>query len=462
MKRAYIVILFALLFSCSDELERLPPAEVRAAEALQELKDKLTAPSNGWLLEYQPTAESGVFNMIIRFGEDDIANIKSDLPVNNGQFIEQNISYRLDNGLALELVFETYGAFHYLFELDQASFGGEFEFIYETESNGNLLFSSKTDFSSPTLITLRPAQASDIESFSLEEAENINTYDSFTPQIFGGLAPIQQVVFSDRSTSLFWFIDVRRRNLTADFISIGTTEAAVIASSEKLKLNISTAYKYSDGKIVLLQPLEFSFNGSNYEISEIALNNLSSYDTEACAGNTVQFPSYSGSINGLGNVTINKSFLNFEGLQFKPQASNPYTVNSIFAFDESGNSLSDIGILADKFPTASAIALNYGFDSTEEPANAFGLYLEGENGENLTYLREFQVVSQVGNRLELQFLDNFYFSDTPQGTAQEDLTTFTELLFEGGSVYLFDLPIDGIKVFWFYNPCNSYEFVLVQ
>jgi len=50
-----------VLFSCGEDEVDLPPVEERVSAAINDLKEKLTAPSEGWRLEYQPTPESGVF-----------------------------------------------------------------------------------------------------------------------------------------------------------------------------------------------------------------------------------------------------------------------------------------------------------------------------------------------------------------------------------------------------------------
>ncbi len=463
MKRYFIFILLLPLFSCSDELEKITPPDVRAAEAIEELNEKLKAPSDGWKLEYQPTPASGIFQMIIDFNNDGLATINSDLADNDGQFIQQNIPYRIDNALALELIFETYGVFHYLFELEQAQFGAEFEFIFVAEEDNDLVFRSKTDFGAPTILRFTPAAPNDIDQFSIEESENMATYDILNPNILGGVEPIQQIAIPGKNTSLFWFMDVTRRNITANFVSSGITESEVIASNDKLKLSQTIGFKYSSGQIVLSQPLSFNFLGESYSIASVTLEEFTTNNVEICSGATLPYPQYTGSIEGLGNVTITKSFLNFEGLEFAPQSEQPYSINVLFAFDDEFNSLSENGILADLFPNAAGIGFNYGFDSDEQPANAMGLYVDDEDGKRSTYLREFDVVSQVGNRLEISFRDDFYFSDPPASSVEADLTAFTNLMFEGdGAVHIFDFPVDGVTVFRLFNPCNSHEFFLVQ
>ena len=104
------------------------------------------SPSNGWKLEYKPTNQSGVFFMLLEFDEDEV-RIQSDVAENSGEFFDHTIPWRVDNALGLELIYETYGVFHYLFELDAASFGAEFEWAFIEKAGDNLVFRSISDLS---------------------------------------------------------------------------------------------------------------------------------------------------------------------------------------------------------------------------------------------------------------------------------------------------------------------------
>src|SRR5688572_31474264 len=99
MKTIFYYCFFALIMilsSCKDETERLfdKPAEERAAEAIQNLKNELVAPANGWRMRYQPEDASGAYWLIIHFMEDDKVVIESDLGENNGEFFMDTLTYR--------------------------------------------------------------------------------------------------------------------------------------------------------------------------------------------------------------------------------------------------------------------------------------------------------------------------------------------------------------------------------
>ena len=127
-----ILILFSLmLVSCEDDREDLPSFDERVSVAIADLTAELAAPNNGWRLDYQPTPDAGRFFILLDFDENGQVNIQSDLAVNDGEFFNQTIPYRIDNALGLELILETFGVFHYLFEQDQSRFGAEFEFIFK-------------------------------------------------------------------------------------------------------------------------------------------------------------------------------------------------------------------------------------------------------------------------------------------------------------------------------------------
>ncbi|MEQ8426085.1 MAG: DUF4302 domain-containing protein, partial [Cyclobacteriaceae bacterium] len=170
MHRFYkiLVLLVFALGACTENNSDLPPVEDRVREAVEGLRGDLLAPADGWRLEYQPTPESGTFLILMKFGADGNVNIQSDVPDNGGEFFDHTIPYRIDNALGLELILETFGVFHHLFELDQATFGGEFEFLYKRKEDQNLIFQSLSDGFNPTILTFTPAGPNDQNEFARE------------------------------------------------------------------------------------------------------------------------------------------------------------------------------------------------------------------------------------------------------------------------------------------------------
>lgn len=447
----------AFLFSCQDEEVTLEPVESRVKNAIDNLRKDLIAPADGWRLDYRPTPDAGSFFMLLKFTADGQVTIQSDVPDDGGRYFEETIPYRIDNALGIELIFETYGVFHYLFELDQATFGAEFEFSYLQKDGDDLLFESISDFTDPTVIRLTPAAASDEASFSRTVATNLDAFTSLTPIIFGGFPAQQQIILQDANVSLFWSLDTRRRNVSAELASPGITAHTTITNGA-IELDVQTGYSLRDGKIILDTPINFNLNNNSYSLSEIALTNLSNTAPNICATSaTDDAPEYSGQATGLGNAIMRGSLYSKRGTGFQ---ANVYSVNVDFVFDGSGNSLATNGSIGAKFPTASGFVFFYGVPLLDPNTPIYSVGLILEDGE--VYVREFTATATMTNRVDVSLLDNYYYSGTtPPGTDQ-DLKEITDEIFAGGQVYVFDLPVTGLTVWRFFNPCNKYEVFLVE
>ena len=72
------------------------------------------------------------------------------------------------------------------------------------------------------------------------------------------------------------------------------------------------------------------------------------------------------------------------------------------------------------------------------------------------------MTTTVGNRVQVNLLDNYYFSDTPSPSAQQNLELITDEIFAEGTVYASGVEAEDLTVFRLYNPCNGYEVYLVQ
>ena len=456
------ILSFLLITSCVVQEEpKLGPADDRAKEAIEELKDELTSAPAGWKLAYRPTSESGAYFMLLDFNEDGTVNIKSDLSANEGEFYDRTIYYRIDAALGLELVFETYGVFHYLFELQQASFGAEFEFLFLEQDGNNLIFQSLSDSGFPTIIELERASPSDTDKLSYDLSSNLELYDSLAPQIFGGIPPIQQVVLESSGISIFWGIDLAQRILYIDMAGVGTTIEEI--STNNVIIDRQVGYTLLEGNIVLDEPVSFTIGGVAITLSQISLSQFTNEQQVYCAGTPINSPVYSGTISGLGSVSVHKSLFDSDGLDFQPMAEIPYSVNVLFVFDGDANSLFQGGVIEEEFPTATGFVFNYGLESETQPANALGFSLDDtSSGGSKTYLRTFDVVERVGNKMSLALTDSIYYDIEPTTEEEQAMYTITDSIFEGGDVYIFQLPLDGLTIFWLFNPCNGYELFLVQ
>ncbi|MEO9803109.1 MAG: DUF4302 domain-containing protein [Reichenbachiella sp.] len=477
MKGIKVIHIAAFLFvtSCSNDLEKLTPPAERTAAAINDLENDLIAPANGWTLNYQPTEESGVYYMLLNFNDDGSVRIQSDVPGDNDYFFDQTVAYRIDSRLNLELIFETYGVFHYLFEQNSSTFGAEFEFYYLDRENENLRFLSKSDnLSDQTIISLVPAGASAANVFSRELSENLLAYDTIS-SLFAGST--QQIALTDQNISIFWSIDVAQRNLTIRGVAEGLTTMEVITNDNMQELDHTTGYGFFNGKLVLSEPISFSHAGSNYTFSEITLSNFTETGEVFCTGGTTNSPIYTGSSAGLGNATLYKTLFDVKGTEFVPQSESPYSVNVFFVADANGLSMSESenGSINKYFPEATGFGFNYGYvdtDADPQPQNAVGLYYEDDAGNQKIALRKFDVVATTGNKLEIQFTTSAdpvddYYPSTLTAEERTNLGSITDEIFGvgGGEIFALYYPIPtqpDLVVYALYNACNNYEFLLVK
>ncbi len=460
MRKYLLILLFAFVFiACEDEVADLPPFEERVAEAINGLRTDLTAPTNGWRLEYQPTPEAGTFLILMKFFPDGSVNIKSDVPDGNGEFYDHTITYRIDNALGLQLIFETFGVFHHLFELEQATFGAEFEFLYKRKEGDNLIFESLSDFNNPTILSFQPAGANDEGEFARGISENLIKFKLDNPQIFGTILPTQQIILHDRNISIFWTIDLDKRNLVAEFAGIGTTRDQVLANN-RVNINQFSKFTYANGNLVLDEPFSFALNGQQNNIQQIPLSDFSFTGPELCASSiTTEGPLFTGQSQSLGSVTVVNSLLSNRGSDF---VTGLYTVNAFFIFDEQTNSLQQTGIISQLLPGTSALIMVYGV-SLIPPFENIPMYSVGfimENGE--IYVREFQPTSTKVNLVQINLLNQYYYTATPPAGTEQSLMEITDELFQGGEFYAFNQLFQGIDLFWLFNPCNKYEFLLIE
>ncbi|MEP2027054.1 MAG: DUF4302 domain-containing protein [Reichenbachiella sp.] len=466
----FYVFLFFLISSCDNGLDKITPPAERSAEAISNLRDDLEEPANGWVLNYQPTPESGIFYLLLKFNDDGTVRIQSDVPGDEDYFYDQTIPYRIDTRLSLELIFETYAVLHYLFEQNASTFGAEFEFYYLEKDGDNLMFASKSDnLGENTVITLEPASADAADVFSRELPENLFAYDTISSLFVG---PMQHISLTEENLSIFWSINLDERNISVSSVGEGLSVSEVATINNTKILNHQTGYGFSDGKLVLSDPLNFSFGGENITISEMSLNSYSETGPPMCTDNPIATPVYSGSVSGLGNTIMYKTLFDVKGMDFQPQSESPYSINVFYVADSTGISISQRGSIEELFPTANWFLFNYGFDDDNpsdpldpQPAYAVGLERSTDAGDR-TILREFVPTITVNNTVSVVPTDNYWPNDI---TAEEisNLEIVVDEIFgdDGGIIHALNYTIESqpdLTIFTLYNACNNYEFLLVQ
>ncbi|MBV6644360.1 MAG: DUF4302 domain-containing protein [Cyclobacteriaceae bacterium] len=455
---SYVLLCFVLIFGCEQNNDPdLPSVEERVSEAIGDLQNQLTAPANGWRIDYRPTPDGGTFLILMDFSSDGMVRIQSDVPDNDGEFRDQTILYRIDNSQGLELILETYGVFHFLFELSQASFGGEFEFRFNQQQGTNLIFSSKSDGSlgQNTILVFEPAGPNDSDLISDEVVELLGQGSHRSPGLGNlGNHVLYNIYIPSDNTTISLTIDMRSRQAKIHGGSAGQSIEEIAQSVNGVNINTKTTISFLDGGIVFNQPPSFSIGGNNYTLNQIPLENFNKVTTSYCGGNVdslVQFSSQN--VAGIGGLTMTSSL--FQTHSVVTASEDFFSHNHVFIFDQDDESLADS--IENVFPGAAAFQFYMGVELNNGDAlNAAG-FVELDDFNNADfYLRGFDFV-QTGNLIEFTFNgDDFITNDDAPQSKTDGLVSLTDLIFEGGKVYLIETI--GIEdLFEFYNPCNDYK-----
>lgn len=454
----YLVVAISLFFivSCNTDTDpKLPSVEERTAAAIEDLRDELISPSNGWRIDYRPAGETGSFFILMDFNNDGTVRVQSDVVANGGEFRDQTISYRIDSSQGLELILETYGVFHYLFELNRASFGGEFEFLFVEERSGNLLFSSKSDVGfDVTQLLFEPAGVSDSDLISTE-ALNILEQGIFQRDDLGGIGAFSTFNFhipaNNHTISASFDIDRRRVNILG--IAEGTTVDEIIAANNGQSINETILFGLEEERLVLDETVTISFGGASYNLSEIPVQSPTKSLDSFCAGQMDSVVSFSASnVTGLGNFTASSSlFQTHNGVDYENATLG---VVHDFIYDENDNSIADQ--IEAVFPEAAAFQLYFGLELEGVTSNVVGFVTVDSFNNAEFFLRGFDFV-QNGNFIELVFNGEDLITATDPSSAQIDgLYQLTDDIFAGGGVYLMSITtLDDLIEF--YNPCNKYK-----
>lgn len=457
MKKLYPYLLLVLVLGCQfNDDPKLPPVEERVADAIEEMEDLLVAPSNGWRINYRPNDLGGDYLILLDFDRQGNVRIQSDVPANDGEFRDHIVSYRIDVGRGVELILETYGVFHFLFELNETSFGGEFEFIFNEEENGNLVFDSKTDGS---VIIFEPAASTDPSLISTE-AITLLQQGIFRQQNLAGAGNFVQYNMYlediDATVSMSMDLDLRRLNLQG--IASGQTVEEILTSTNRQEIAHSSVFSIRGEDLVLTQSRSISFGGSQVSFDRIPIENIDRIASSFCDGQVDSLTTFNSSnAAGLGNFTLTSSLAathsNFGEESFA-------SVNAGFIYDEDDNAISET--ITDLLPDVVAFQIYNGLQLSDGTIlRALGWVTIDELNNVDFILRNFEI-EQQGNLATINFLDSYFRQDQLTPKQMDAVTGLTDLIFEGNQVYLMEaLTIEGLVEF--YNPCNRFKgFILLE
>ena len=420
------------------------PADERAAEAIAGLKQKLTAPANGWVMHYQPVPESGTYNVLLNFNENGGVRIRTDFGINDNEFYDQSNTFRVDNSLGLELVFESYSFFSYLFEQDGATFEAEYEFVFVNETpSGELVFTSKTDlsFTSSTIVVLEPAP--DNAETLLGRALNANL--ETLSESLGVTSPVYRLDYTNRDLSLYLSFDTFFRTISFTYIATKSGERGEA-------INLTTGYEVRGNSIVLGEPLTGNFQGSEINLTSINLRELvDAPDIEAC-NKVLDLQQYQGNA-GESN----------EAIALLPALLDPAgaTFNNDFSlFRCPLGAIYDNGVsvgrqLVEDITNAAQLQMYYRND-TDNPFIAIGFLILNESGSATFALKDFSLAS-TDNRIEFDFAPDYtLYNDTTVAVNTEAMDKYLDRLTEGNETYVLKAGADRYE---FFNACNGWSFI---
>ena len=434
-----------IIVSCDDGQEELlfdKPANERVADAVATLKQQLTAPANGWLVRYQPIPESGVYNVLLNFSEDGNVRIRTDFGVNDNEFYDQTITYRIDNSLGLELIFESYSFFSFLFEQNNATLEAEYEFNYVNEiPGGALVFSSKTDLSALTTVAFEPAP-DNAESFLGREVNaNLETLSSG----LGVISPVYRLNYANRDLSLYLSFDTFLR-------TVNFTYATPLSGEGGQPINFSTGYVAQGNSILLSESLAGNFQGNEVIVPSITFSQLADAAAiEACA-RTLNVQQYQGSI-GESN----------EAIALLPTLFDPAGANfggDFNLFRCPLGAIYDNGVsvgrqVVENVSNAAQLQMYY-IDNADNPFIAVGFLILNESGTATFALKDFSPTN-TGNKIQFDFAPDYtLYNDTTVAVNPEAMDIYLNQLAEGGETYVLKAGPNQYELF---NACNGWSFI---
>lgn len=443
---SFFAVLLIIATACQDDDVRLfdQTADERSAAAVAELRDELTDPEDGWIAKYTPVTGTGSYYVLLKFDDDGKVNIRTDLGVNQGEFQDQTIGYRIDNSLGLELIIENYSFFSYLFELDQASFGAEYEFNFEGRTEeGALLFSSKTDFSAPTRLELQPATGDDEELLAEEVGVNLDVLGDDLERFSSAL----KITYTNKDLEFYISLDPERRIISFN-LAARKSDPAITQD-----LSFTTAYYLEDDALVLDETVTTNVTGSIERVQEITFDALGESTLNICA-NPFTIHTYSAKIAS-EDVVVETTISDLAGATF---AESDFYFCPLSNIRRDGLPLID-EITAD-IEGALEMHLYYGVQLSDGGVlYGIGFVIRNNDGSITFALREFSPVLN-GNNIVFNFKPEItLFGEQNTDANVENINKYLDPLSEGDKTFVFKYLEN---VYEFNNPCTGWSIVFLN
>lgn len=418
-------------------------ADERVAEATTNLRQKLTAPANGWIVRYQPVPESGTYNVLLNFDADGGVRIRTDFGVNDNEFYDQTNTYRIDNSLGLELIFESYSFFSYLFEQDGATFEAEYEFVFVNETpNGELVFGSKTDPAVPTIAVLEPAP----DNAEALLGRDINANLEALSSTLGVVSPVYRLNYLNRDLSLYLSLNTRLR-------TVSFTYATSLVGEGGRPINFTSPYLAQGSELILGNPLNGSFLGSNVSISSINFSELTDGGTVDLCGQTAPIQQYQGVVAESNDpIALLPTLFDPVGALF-PDSTGTYLANPGDLYE---NGVSVGARMQQDIEGMIGLVL-YNFGGGENPFVAVGFGIV--SGEDLIVpVRDFNP-TYTDNELVFNLAEDYriVIGDTTAATDPASMNSYLDQFTQGGRTRILQLSPGVYELF---NPCTGWSAIL--
>jgi hypothetical protein len=439
-----------LLVSCKDDDINVfdKTADERAAEAIANLKENLTSPQNGWRMLYKPVDEGGSYYVLLDFQDNNKVTIRTDLGVNDGEFFEQTIGYRIDNSLGLELIFENYSFFSFLFEQDQAAFGAEFEFNFvERGSDNTLVFSSKSDFVDPTTVVFEEASAADVNLLGYDVAANLSVLSDDMPKRFSSSL---RMTYQSKDLVFFVSIDEFRR-------VINISRAANKSNLQNdVAINFSTPYVLRGDSLSFENRLQRTVLGTSISIKGIYFNSLTDASIDVCAG-SIPVHAYSGVTSQNDPIVLETTLIDINGATFA-NLSEFYFSPMGFIINDEGRSVQ--AQIQEEIQGAIEMHLYYGLPLNDGTSlYGIGFVIQNNDGSVTFALKEFTPVL-TDNQITFNFEPDYtLFGNEVTDANFQNTDFYLTKLTEGNQTYVYEF---ADNIYEFHNPCTGWSFVFVN
>lgn len=443
---SFCVILFVTMGCDNDDIRVFDKtADERVAEAIASLKNDLTGAEHGWLVRYRPVDETGSYYVLLDFEENNKVTILSDLGADDGEYQNQTIGYRIDNSLGLELILENYSFFSYLFELDQASFGAEYEFNYagKTET-GELVFTSKTDPpGAQSEIIFQPASAGDADLLGQTVGINLDAFANDLDRFSSAL----KLTYVNKDVAFYFSLDAVKRvisfNLAARKSNPNTRD----------NMNDVRGYYLEGNDIVLEEPVQTNVSGNTERIERISLDVLGETSINLCA-EPFTVHTYTGQV-GSNNIILETTIADLAGATF---TASDFYFCPLSNIRRQGLPLVDE--ITDDVAGAIEFHMYYGVELAEGgDLYGIGFVIQNSNGTVTFALKEFTPTLN-GNNIIFNFQPGFrLFGEQTTDANLDNINKYLDALTEGNNTYVFKYAED---IYEFNNPCTGWSFVFIN